>query len=261
MAVDDHTQMEWKEQRSPLYSQASLARLPGAQSIKTPPTTPPISEDDPEDENVLSTAVHVLSTEATALSKLARLYQTDAAARKGFSEAVKAIAHSYQSGGKVVISGVGKSGKICHKLVATMNSLGILCMFLHPTEALHGDLGMIRPNDTVALVTFSGQTTELRALMPHISPALPIIVLTSHSDPNTVPLTSHRPDSIILPTPIPESEQSSFGVAAPTTSTTVALALGDALAVAVARKVHIAEGRNSGEVFRSYHPGGAIGMQ
>ena len=90
-------------------------------------------------------AVRVLSTEAMALSCLSRLYATDPVARNGFVKAVEAISTAVIKGGKVVIIGVGKSGKIGEKMVATMNSLGLLSVFMHPIEALHGDLGMVKP--------------------------------------------------------------------------------------------------------------------
>ncbi|KAI9852163.1 MAG: hypothetical protein M1838_001626 [Thelocarpon superellum] len=229
-----------------------------SEDIPALPITPPSSESDPDEEASLATAVHVLSTEATALSSLSRLYQTDPTARTGFVEAVDQIAKTVSVGGKVIICGIGKSGKIGEKLVATMNSLGVLSVFLHPTEALHGDLGVV---DTLLLITFSGRTPELRTLMPHLPLSLPLIAMTSHTSPLSSPLTSDRPHSIVLPTPVHESEEASFGVAAPTTSTTVALALGDALAVAIARKIHVGEGQGPREVFKAYHPGGAIGMR
>ena len=95
-------------------------------------------------EKILSTATHVLATEATALSCLSRLYATDPKCRHGFLQAVEATVESQRAGGKIVVIGVGKSGKIGDKLVATMNSLGLMTIFLNPVEALHGDLGIVR---------------------------------------------------------------------------------------------------------------------
>lgn len=92
----------------------------------------------------LLTAIHVLSTERAALAHLERLYQTDGLAQENLVRAVDKIVWTIQNGGKLVFCGVGKSGKIARKIEATMNSLGIFSMFLHPTEALHGDLGVIR---------------------------------------------------------------------------------------------------------------------
>ena len=203
----------------------------------------------------LSNAVHVLRTEATALSCLAELYETDPIARRGFSAAVEAISRFDGEKGKLVISGVGKSGHIAKKLVATMNSLKIHATYLHPTEALHGDLGKVGRYDTILLITFSGKTVELISLLPHFDLSLPLIVLTSHTDPSMCEIVKHRPDTILLPAPIHVSETDSFGFSAPTTSTTTALALGDALSVAVSNELHA----NVAAVFLQNHPGGAIG--
>lgn len=109
------------------------------------PVTPPASDSDVETDELLDTAVHVLSTEAMALASLASLYRQDPSARAGLTQAIEQISRTCWNGGKVVISGVGKSGKIADKLVATMNSLGLFSVFLHPIEALHGDLGIVKP--------------------------------------------------------------------------------------------------------------------
>jgi len=99
-------------------------------------------------------------------------------------------------------------------------------------------------------------------LLPHLPATVPVIALTSHTHPASCPLLSLHAASgmgILLPAPIHEDEESSFGVSAPTSSTTVALSLGDALAIATARKLHTATGKSPAEVFRGFHPGGAIG--
>lgn len=210
----------------------------------------------PDFDRRLSTAVHVLSTEATALSHLTRLYETDPIAREGFSKSVDMMKRCINQRGKIVICGVGKSGHIAKKMVATMNSLRIASTFLHPTEALHGDLGKVSEYDVILLITFSGKTPELLQLLPHFETTTPILVLTSHIHPSTCAIVDQRPDAVLLPSPIHESETDSFGFSAPTTSTTIALALGDALAVAVSEEVH--PGTVS-DVFSRNHPGGAIG--
>ncbi|TGJ84261.1 hypothetical protein E0Z10_g4493 [Xylaria hypoxylon] len=201
-------------------------------------------------------AIHVLNTEATALRSLTQLYKTDATAAEGFNEAVDAIVRQCSERGKLVVTGVGKSGHIGKKLVATFNSLGLHSTFLHPTEALHGDLGKVGDHDAILFITFSGKTSELLALLPHVDPNLPVIVLTAHSQPADCELIRQRPGAILLPAPIHESETISFGISAPTTSTTVALALGDALAVVVSQELHTG---SVSSVFARNHPGGAIG--
>lgn len=116
------------------------------------PLTPPdAAETAPNDSSVkdaalssLVTAIHVISTERAALAHLEQLYQSDGLAQEGLVRAVNQIVRTIQDGGKLVLCGVGKSGKIARKVEATMNSLGVYSIFLHPTEALHGDLGMVR---------------------------------------------------------------------------------------------------------------------
>ncbi|KAJ5856213.1 Sugar isomerase (SIS) [Penicillium soppii] len=227
------------------------------------PPTPPCSSDPPiKDVSSVVTAIHVISTERAALAHLEHIYQTDERAQHDLARAVDQIARSVREGSKLVVCGVGKSGKVGRKIEATMNSLGVYSAFLHPTEALHGDLGLIRPNDTVLLISFSGRSPELLTLLPHLPSTVPVIALTSHTHPASCPLLSlHAPSGmgILLPAPIHEDEESSFGVSAPTSSTTVALALGDALAIATARKLHTATGKSPSDVFRGFHPGGAIG--
>ncbi|KAJ9300158.1 hypothetical protein DTO271G3_2275 [Paecilomyces variotii] len=242
---------------------SSICSLPEAM----PPLmmTPPEPEDPQlrtnDDAAAVVTAIHVIATEKAALANLECIYQTDRLAQENMARAVNQIVRTIKQGGKLVVCGVGKSGKIGRKLEATMNSMGIYSTFLHPTEALHGDLGMIRPNDTLLLISFSGKTPELLLLLPHIPSTVPVIAMTSHMDPSICPLLSfQRPEmGILLPAPIHEDEESSFGVCAPTSSTTVALALGDALAIATARKLHPLPGKGPAEVFKSFHPGGAIG--
>jgi hypothetical protein len=110
------------------------------------PLTPPDSSDPQTTKDVSSvvTAIHVISTERAALAHLEHIYQTDARAQHDLARAVEQIARSVRDGGKLVVCGVGKSGKVGRKIEATMNSLGVYSAFLHPTEALHGDLGLVR---------------------------------------------------------------------------------------------------------------------
>lgn len=211
--------------------------------------------DSPLHETRIKGAMHVLNTEATALRRLAALYETDSIAQAGFHRAVAAITRHGGEKGKLVIIGVGKSGHIARKLVATFNSLAVHATFLHPTEALHGDLGTIGRHDTILFITFSGKTQELLSLLPHIDPSLPQIILTSHTRPETCEMIRRRPETILLPAPIHEPEALSFGVCAPTTSTTMALAVGDALAVVTSQELHSCVAT----VFAKNHPGGAIG--
>ncbi|KAK6528064.1 hypothetical protein TWF281_009322 [Arthrobotrys megalospora] len=228
--------------------------------LVSPPSTPPLETGPSNSESILDLAVHVLATEADSLSHLTRIYTTNPTARTAFVRAVQCITHSLSiNHGKVIFSGMGKSGKIAQKMVATMNSLGLMSFFLHPTEALHGDMGIIRAQDILILVTYSGTTAELVKILSHIPSQTVVIAMTAHTSQITCPLTSGRDNAILLPTPIHEKEEITFGVPAPTTSTTVTIALGDALALAVADTMHTIEGRKTQDVFHSFHPGGAIG--
>ena len=108
------------------------------------PLTPPLTATDPEATRHLSRAVNVLSTAATALSQVTLLYQSDQVAQEGLLQSIETITRASEAGGKLIICGVGKSGLVGRKMVATMKSLGVSCTFMHAAEALHGDLGDIR---------------------------------------------------------------------------------------------------------------------
>lgn len=111
------------------------------------PTTPPelIDEQDHQSETIsISSALHVISTQRKAVEHLERVYQHNDVAQSNFARAISLITSTIEARGQVVVMGVGKSGKICEKLKATFTSLGISSCVLHPTEALHGDLGMIK---------------------------------------------------------------------------------------------------------------------
>lgn len=116
----------------------------------------------------------------------------------------------------------------------------------------------VKQNDAIMFISYSGKTGELMALLDHIPAHTPIIAITSHMHASKVPLLSERPDAILLPAPIHELEEVSFGVCAPTTSTTVTIAVGDMLALTVAEAMHREETKT---VFKRNHPGGAIGAK
>ncbi|KAF1999223.1 sugar isomerase [Amniculicola lignicola CBS 123094] len=222
------------------------------------PLTPPLAPNDPEGARILSRGVHVLSTAATALSQVTILYQSDHVARNGLLRAVECATRVNEAGGKLIICGVGKSGLVARKMVATMKSLGLGSSFLHAAEAIHGDLGDIRPTDALLFISFSGKTPELLHLLHHVPQSTPIMAITAHTKVAECPILRDRLDAILLPAPIHEPEEVSFGVCAPTTSTTVAIAIGDMLALTVAEAMHREETRG---VFQKNHPGGAIGAR
>lgn len=236
--------------------------------IPTLPSTPPDSAElcpaeraTKVDSKLVKKLLHVVSSERDAITNLHDLYASSKSAQSSFCTAIKTILASQSSFGKVVFTGVGKSGWIAQKLVATFNSVGIVSVFLHPTEALHGDLGIIRPNDVVIMITYSGKTQELLTLLPHIPSYVPLMVMTQHRVAHQCPLLTYNRragcQNILLPAPVHISEKETFGLAAPTMSTTVALALGDSIALTVADQMHSSP--TTAEVFALNHPGGAIG--
>lgn len=114
-----------------------------------------------------------------------------------------------------------------------------------------------RQNDVLLFISYSGRTPELLNILPHLPSSLPIVAMTSHLKASECPLLESCDDGILLPAPIHEKEEVSFGVCAPTTSTTVAIAIGDMLALTVAERLHCGK---TGQVFKKNHPGGAIGQ-
>ena len=207
-------------------------------------------------QEYLRHGLHVLNTEAQAMMNLKKIYEQDSSAQDAFVRSVETVCRQKATRSKVIVVGVGKSGHIGKKMTATFQSLGIRASFMHPTEALHGDLGFVEADDTILFVTYSGKTQELMSILPHLHQDQAIIVLTSHLRREACEIARQRPTAIVLPAPIIEPEAVSFGVSAPTTSTTVCLAVGDALAIAAAQALH----QSVSGVFAKNHPGGAIGM-
>ncbi len=149
---------------------------------------------------------------------------------------------------RLVITGIGKSGIIGQKISATLNSTGTPSFFLHPVEAMHGDLGMVIASDVVIAISYSGETTELNGLLVSLKKrGTAIIAMTGGSES-----TLARASDIVLDIKVP-MEACPLGLA-PTASTTATLAMGDALAVVLLRKK-----RFQAEDFRENHPGGSLG--
>lgn len=164
-----------------------------------------------------------------------------------FTEAVALITASR---GRLIVSGIGKSGLIGRKIVATLNSTGTRSLFLHPVEAMHGDLGMVTADDVFAALSNSGETEELNLLLPSIRDiGCPIIAFTGNPK-STLACNSN----IVIDVGV-DHEACPMGLA-PTTSTTALLAVGDALAVVLMDKKRF----NSSD-FKKYHPGGALGRR
>lgn len=152
--------------------------------------------------------------------------------------------------GKLIVTGVGKSGLIGAKMAATFASTGTPSFFLHPTEALHGDLGMIGKEDVVLAISYSGESEELSSILPHIKRFnTPLIGMTR--DKNS---TLGRYSDLVIDVVV-QKEACPLNIA-PTSSTTLTLALGDALAVCLMRAKNFQKSD-----FASFHPGGALGKQ
>ena len=191
--------------------------------------------------HVLSLARDVLATEANAITGLA--------ARLG-ANFVAAVDLILRCDGRVVVSGIGKSGHIARKLAATLASTGTPAFFVHPAEASHGDLGMITPADVVVMLSNSGETDELVLLTPHLKRnGARIVALTGNEQSSLAQAADVHIDVAV------DAEACPLGLA-PTASTTAMLALGDAIAIALldARGFSV-------EDFARSHPGGPIGRR
>jgi arabinose-5-phosphate isomerase len=190
----------------------------------------------------LSVARRVLATEAEALARLAESLDPAAVAR--------ALDLLGDIAGRVAVTGMGKSGHVARKLAATFASTGTPALFVHPAEASHGDLGMIVPGDAVLALSNSGETPELADLVAHARRfALPLVAVTGRAGS----ALARAADVTLLLPPAPEA--CPMGLA-PTTSTTMQMALGDALAVALLTR----RGFTAAD-FRGFHPGGRLGAR
>ncbi|WP_026997847.1 KpsF/GutQ family sugar-phosphate isomerase [Flectobacillus major] len=192
-------------------------------------------------KNIQSTAKKVLQEEAEAILKITEKIDSN------FESCVN---HLLSSQGRFVITGIGKSAIIAQKIVATLNSTGTPALFMHAADAIHGDLGMVQPNDTVMCISKSGDTPEIKVLVPLIK-RTGVKLIAMVSNPNSY--LGKNADYILHA--LAEREADTLNLA-PTTSTTVALALGDALAVCLLE----CRGFSSTD-FAKYHPGGALGKK
>jgi arabinose-5-phosphate isomerase len=202
---------------------------------------------DPE-QTSHSAPSHFVRVEAEALVRLADRLDTNMSGP--FEQAVQLLAASTERGSRVAVTGLGKSGIIARKMAATFNSTGTRACFLHPVEALHGDLGMMSPGDIVVALSYSGETEELLRLLPALERlALPVIALTGCPRSTLGSLAAVALDCSV-------SEEACNLNLAPTASTTVMLALGDALALELSR-------RSGFEAidFAGLHPGGKLGRR
>jgi arabinose-5-phosphate isomerase len=192
-------------------------------------------------DKVKKIALQTIELEARSIQALSRSINND------FEKAVRVIA---DCAGRVVVSGIGKSAVIAQKLVATFNSTGTPSLFMHAADATHGDLGMIRPEDVVIIISKSGESPEIRVLLPLIRNfGNPLIAIVGNTTSSLAQGATYILDTTV------ESEACPNNLA-PTSSTTAQLVMGDALAVCLMEL----KGFNSDD-FARFHPGGALGKK
>ncbi|MGB1210070.1 MAG: KpsF/GutQ family sugar-phosphate isomerase [Lacinutrix venerupis] len=192
-------------------------------------------------DSILKIAKETIALESASISNLATLINND------FAEAVQLI---YKSKGRVIITGIGKSAIIATKIVATLNSTGTPAVFMHAADAIHGDLGLILEDDVVICISKSGNTPEIKVLVPLIKNAKnKMIAITGNKDSFLGTQADYVLNAYVAKEACPNN-------LAPTTSTTAQLVIGDALAVC------LLEIRGfSSKDFAKYHPGGALGKK
>ena len=191
--------------------------------------------------DAIKIAANVLKMEANELTRNAEILDGE------FEKAVEVL---YQTKGKVVVTGVGKSGHVGAKIAATLASTGTPSFFMHPTEAMHGDLGMISKDDTLLAISFSGESEELTKILPHVQRfGVPIVAMAK----DKFSTLGKFSDAFVK---LDVSKEACPLDAAPTSSTTLTLALGDALAVCLMKKRGFKK-----EDFANFHPGGSLGKR
>ncbi len=194
--------------------------------------------------NLLETARKVIRIEAEEIGRLEERIGDE------FLEAVKAIVKCIERGGKVIITGIGKSGLVGKKLAATMNSTGTTAFFMHPVEAVHGDLGMVSARDVVIAISKSGNSEELAALLPTFRRlGNRIVAITGNASSELA-----RESDFVLDVAV-RQEACPYGLA-PTASTSCAVAMADALAISI----FVVRGLKP-EDFAFHHPGGSLGKR
>ncbi len=194
----------------------------------------------------IENALAVLKIEAEALQALAKTIDDD------FSNAVEVIHAIKQNDrpGRLIVAGIGKSGHVARKIAATMASTGTPAYFVPPGEASHGDMGMITENDAVLMFSNSGENSELSDLIHYTRRyEIPLIAITSNGKST---MASHADIALVMP----KMDEACPNGLAPTTSTTMMMALGDALAVALLKRMGLTP-----EEYKVFHPGGKLGQR
>ena len=192
-------------------------------------------------ENLREIALQVIDNEANSILGLKPLLTDD------FAKVVELI---YNSRGNVIVSGIGKSANIAQKIVATLNSTGTTAVFMHAADAIHGDLGIIRDDDVVVVVSKSGETPEIKVLIPLIKIRKnKLVAIVGNKKSYLAAQADYVLDTTVLREACPNN-------LAPTSSTTAQLVMGDAMAVALLKMRGF-----TAEDFAKFHPGGALGKR
>ena len=204
-------------------------------------STAPLNSASPD----LDHARRVLELESSALTALSKSLNGD------FVKAIETIQAMKDKGaGRLIVAGIGKSGHVARKIAATLASTGTPSYYIHPGEASHGDLGMITDADVVILLSNSGENNELIDLISYCKRFhIPLIGMTSNPEST---LAKHS----AIPLVMPKMPEASLEVLAPTTSTTMMMALGDAIAIALLERMGLTP-----DQFRVFHPGGKLGAK
>ncbi len=193
------------------------------------------------DDRIIESALRTISIEKEALDNLEKSID---------QQFVRAVRTIYDSRGKVIVTGIGKSGQVAHKIASTLSSTGTPAVYLHPADALHGDLGIISQDDVVMAISNSGETSEILSLIPYVKfVGVPLIAITGNERS-----TLARKSDILLLVKV-DREACPLNLA-PTASTTATLVLGDALAIALLELRGFTK-----EKFARLHPGGLLGRK
>lgn len=225
----------------------STAAVVGALRSASMTLSPRLMNDDPQALQSLSPAA-LVRIEAAALEQLAA--RLEGPQLQTFEAVSRLIANAAQTGRRAVLTGIGKSGLIARKIAATMVSTGTPAAFLHPSEALHGDLGIVRRGDVLLALSYSGETEELLRLLP----VLPKLGISLVSLCGCMGSTLGQASMHVLD--ISVSQEACHNQLAPTASTTAMLALGDALAIDISRRLGF-----RADDFAELHPGGQLGRR
>jgi arabinose-5-phosphate isomerase len=202
-------------------------------------------------KDVVAEVTRVLKMEGQAILDCAgRLERKGDAAAESIRKALSILQSSLQAGGKIVVTGIGKSGKVGQKVAATLCSTGSLAIYLHPSEGLHGDLGVLSKKDAVLIFSYTGNTEELVKLLPSIRDlGVPVIGIGGNAQSKIAQVCDAWIDGFVEQEACPHN-------LAPTSSTTLALALGDALAMALMQLRGF-----DANAFAHNHPGGSLGRR